>query len=156
MRSLSGLSLVLILSLFFQNTLVFSDDQVLVKNTVDPAVEEFIRLLNGKRSRIGCPELKWDERVASVASEHSRDMARRNYFSHTNPAGRDSFDRLRASHIHYSLAGENIAKGVKTGQEAYDLWLNSPEHRENMLDCRFTHQGVGKAGNQWTQILLRP
>lgn len=156
MRRLSFVCLFIIISLFFQYALVFADDQAFAKSTDDPAVEEFIRLLNGRRSRMGCPELKWDDRAASVAKSHSRDMARRNYFSHINPEGKDSFDRLRASHVRYSLAGENIAAGVKSGQGAYELWLNSPDHRENMLDCRFTHQGVGKVGNRWTQILLRP
>jgi uncharacterized protein YkwD len=156
MRSFIGFSLVLIVILFYPYPLAFSEDPAFAKNTEDPAVEEFIRLLNGKRSRVGCPELKWDDRVASVARGHSRDMARRNYFSHTNPDGKNSFDRLRAFHIRYSLAGENIAVGVKSGHQAYEIWVNSPEHRENMLDCRFTHQGVGKVGSRWTQILLRP
>jgi uncharacterized protein YkwD len=156
MRSIGFISLILMIGSFFQYAPVLADDQTFAKSTDDPAVEEFIRLLNGKRHRNGCPELKWDDRAASVARSHSRDMARRDYFSHTNPEGRDSFDRLRASHISFSLAGENIAVGVKSGQGAYELWLNSPAHRENMLDCRFTHQGVGKVGNRWTQILLRP
>ena len=155
MRRLGSLGLVWLI-LFFQYALGFPQDQATARNTADPAVEEFIHLLNGKRSRIGCPALKWDERAAAVAMGHSRDMAWRNYFSHTNPEGKDCFDRLRASHIRYSLAGENIAVGIKTGRGAYDLWLNSPDHRENMMDCRFTHQGVGKSGNRWTQILLRP
>jgi uncharacterized protein YkwD len=156
MRKAKRLFLILMAGLFFQYPPVLADDAAFAKAIDDPAIEEFIHLLNGKRHRLGCGELKWDERLAIVARNHSRDMARRNYFSHTSPDGEDPFDRLRASHISYSLAGENIASGVRSGQGVYEIWLNSPDHADNMLDCRFTHQGVGKFGNRWTQVLLRP
>ncbi len=122
----------------------------------DPAIQEFVRLVNAKRRSVGCPELKWDSRVAAIASAHSADMVSRNFFSHINPDGKSPFDRLEESKVAFSAAAENIALGPTTGREAYDTWMRSPEHRKNMLDCRFTRHGVGRVGNRWTHVLFRP
>jgi hypothetical protein len=122
----------------------------------DPEIREFIRLVNARRRSIGCPELKWDDRIAAVAQRHSRDMVSRNFYSHTNPDGKDPFDRLEEADIDFSAAAENIALGPKTGKEAYEIWQNSPSHRRNMLNCRYTRQGVGRARSRWTQVLIRP
>ena len=122
----------------------------------DPAIQEFVRLVNAKRRSMGCPELIWDDRVAAIASAHSADMDSRNFFSHTNPEGRDPFERLQKSDVTFSVAAENIAFGPKTGHEVYDTWLDSPGHRRNMLDCRFTRHGVGRAVGRWTHVLFRP
>ena len=80
------------------------------------------------------PELKWDDRVATIASAHSADMDSRNFFSHINPDGKGPFQRLQGSNVAFSAVAENIALGPKTGQEAYDTWLRSPGHRRNILD----------------------
>ena len=123
---------------------------------VDPEIREFVSLVNARRRSVGCPDLKWDDRIAAVAQRHSRDMVSRNFFSHTNPDGEDPFDRLEEADIDYSAAAENIASGPKTGKEAYEAWLTSASHRRNMLNCRYTRQGVGRSKNRWTEVLIRP
>jgi hypothetical protein len=124
--------------------------------STDPVIREFVRLVNAKRLNVGCPNLKWDDRIAAIAQEHSQDMVSRNFFNHTDPDGKNSFERLKESNLPYSAAAENIALGPRTGREVYDSWLKSPEHRRNMLDCRYTWHGVGRAGNRWTHILFKP
>jgi uncharacterized protein YkwD len=122
----------------------------------DPAIQEFIKLVNAKRRNVGCPELKWDKQLAFVALEHSRDMVSRNFFGHNNPDGKDLFDRLRESKVVFSGAAENIAFGPKTGRGAFEIWLNSPGHRKNMLDGRFTRHGVAYVESRWTHLLVKP
>ena len=134
----------------------YSDEAQVKPVAADPAIQEFIRLVNAKRRSMGCPELIWDDRVAAIASTHSRDMDSRNFFSHTNPEGRDPFDRLQKSDVAFSAAAENIAFGPKTGHEVYETWLDSPGHRRNMLDCSFTRHGVGRVAEKWTHLLFRP
>jgi hypothetical protein len=123
---------------------------------VDPMIRELVRLVNAKRIGAGCPKLEWDDRIAAVAQEHSRDMVSRNFFDHTNPDGKNPFEQLKESNLPFSAAAENIALGPRTGKEAYNSWLKSPEHRRNMLACRFTRHGVGRAGNRWTHIFFTP
>ena len=150
------LSIAVFFSLIFLASASFSDDAKNLSNVKDPEIRELVRLVNAKRGSVGCPELKWDDRLAAVAQAHSRDMVSRNFFSHTNPDGRDPFDRLRDANLRFSAAAENIAIGLSTGGEVYKTWFLSPGHRGNMLDCRYTRHGIGKAEGRWTHILLRP
>lgn len=122
----------------------------------DPAIQEFLRLVNAKRRSVGCPELKWDDQLAHVALKHSRDMASHNFFGHTSSDGKDPFQRLHESKVVFSAAAENIAFGPKTGRQVFESWLHSPEHRKNMLDCRFTRHGVAYVQDRWTHLLLKP
>jgi uncharacterized protein YkwD len=156
MKSLKYLRLIVLLGLCCPCLSVYSSDHTILNNSPDPEIQEFIGLVNAKRGSFGCPELQWDDRIASVAQDHSRDMVVRNFFSHTNPDGKNPNDRVRESDLCYSIVAENIAKGPKTGRDVYELWLHSPGHRRNMLDCRFTKHGIGKAGDRWTHDLLKP
>ena len=122
----------------------------------DPAIQEFVSLVNAKRRSIGCAELKWDSRVAEIAFDHSADMVSRHFFSHTNPDQKGPSERLQESNLVYSSAAENLARYAKTAREAFDAWLRSPKHRRNMLDKRFTRHGVGRVEDRWTHVLIRP
>jgi uncharacterized protein YkwD len=83
-------------------------------------------------------------------------MVERRYFSHTDPEGRGLPDRLAAARISFRMAGENIAFGYADAGDVLDGWLNSPLHRANIENCAFTHQGLGRHRDVWTQVLLRP
>jgi uncharacterized protein YkwD len=76
-------------------------------------------------------------------------MAARRFFGHLNPDGQDVVDRLRAQGVKdFTAAGENIfnAKQVTNpAQTAVREWLNSPSHRRNLLNPRYTVGGVGIA-----------
>ena len=130
-----------------------------VQGTAGPSdlvIQEFVRLVNAKRRSIGCPELIWNGKVARVALNHSKDMVSRNFFDHTNPDGKNPFERARESGVTFSAAAENIAFGPKSGREAFDTWMQSSGHRRNMLDSRLTHHGVGRSGDRWTDVFIRP
>ena len=118
---------VLILLLFFPLSIWAGEAQITSLPT-DLAIQEFVRLVNAKRRSVGCPELKWDGRVAAIATARSADMVSRNFFSHTNPDGKSPFERLQESNVAYSAAAENIALGPTTGREAYGTWMRSQEH----------------------------
>jgi hypothetical protein len=144
------------LALFFLISLSYSDEDKDHAGPVDPKIREFVHCINAQRKSIGCPKLKWDDRIAVVAQRHSRDMVSRDFFNHNNPDGKDPFDRLEEANLGFSRAAENIAFGIETGKELFEIWLRNPSHRRHMLDCRFTRHGVGRAGGHWTQLLLRP
>lgn len=67
-----------------------------------------------------------------AARKHAQDLAVRKYFAHENPDGLDPTDRARAEGYSYS-AGENIAAGYETIEEAHAAWLDSVGHRKNVL-----------------------
>lgn len=90
------------------------------------------------------------------------DMGGRNYFSHTilNCGSQSVFNVLSSTiGLVYSAAGENIAwmngttdPNVAAQRLMNDL-MNSPGHRANILDARYTHVGIGSwrsaAGQTW-------
>ncbi len=120
-----------------------------------PGVREVLRLVNQHRQRIGCSALRWDAALARVAERHSRDMARRGFFSHDNPEEQSPFDRMESAGIDYRAAAENIAMGQTTGAQVFRDWMNSRGHRENMENCRYTEVGIGRAGDHWTLDLVQ-
>ena len=111
--------------------------------------------INRHRVAIGCRALKWDDRLAAVARRHSTDMARRDFFNHTNPDGRDPFDRMKAAGVRFRAAAENIAAGQPTGREVYQGWIESPGHRRNMENCTYRRFGIGLYQRRWTLLLAR-
>ncbi|WP_329085268.1 MULTISPECIES: CAP domain-containing protein [unclassified Streptosporangium] len=118
--------------------------------------EEVVRLTNAERQKGGCGPLASDPQLRSAAQGHSDDMAAKNYFSHTSQDGRDMTDRIKASGFSPMRAwAENIAMGQRTPAEVVTAWMNSSGHRANIMNCAYTHLGVGVAnssrGIYWTQ-----
>lgn len=123
--------------------------------TPDGVVREFQRLANAHRRSIGCGPLAWDPLAGGVAQAHAEDMVRRDYFSHRNPEGRGPFDRLRAAGVTYAAAAENLAFGYPTAAGVLRGWLESPGHRRNLENCRYTTHGVGFAKGKWVEVFMR-
>ncbi|MDP9221872.1 MAG: CAP domain-containing protein [Actinomycetota bacterium] len=55
------------------------------------------------------------------------------------------------TNCHATAAAENIAQGNVTASNVVTLWLNSPEHRANLLNSAYTHVAIGAAqsGGLW-------
>lgn len=133
------------------------------QNNIGSASEyelKVLQLVNEQRSKHGLNTLVWDDAAAQVARAHSKDMAVRNFFSHTNPDGKSPFDRLKAYGISYKSAAENIAAGQSTPEEVVESWMNSDGHRANILNKAVTKLGVGyyksNSGynHYWTQCFI--
>ena len=77
-------------------------------------------------------------------------------FSHTRPNGTACFTALKEAGIDYMAAGENLAGKIKTPEKVVKAWMDSPGHRKNIMDPRFTQIGVGYVaeGNYWSQFFL--
>ena len=126
----------------------------------DPAAQ-VLALVNQERARAGCPAVTPDTRLAAAAQAHSADMAQRRYFDHTAPDGTDPGQRITAAGYAWSAYGENIAAGYPDAVSVMRGWMNSPGHRENILNCRFGNLGVGlyltpDHGGYWTQDFAAP
>jgi uncharacterized protein YkwD len=109
------------------------------------------------------PALKWNAMLERTALLHSQDMANRNYFDHTNPEGKEPWDRMTAQGYLWSAAGENIAAGQRTLQAVMQGWVDSAGHCKNLMSPGFTEVGMArfdKAGTPygayWTQVFGKP
>ncbi len=118
--------------------------------------QQVVELTNQERAKNGLQPLQVDNELSKVAREKSRDMQVNNYFDHNSPTYGSPFDMMRSYGIDYRSAGENIAMGQRTPQEVVNAWMDSPGHRENILNGSFTHIGVGyvEQGNYWTQQFI--
>lgn len=103
---------------------------------------EMLMLVNEERKKVGLHPVKADPELTMVAREHSQDMFARGYFSHYTPEGKDPFDRMRASQVRFSTAGENLALG-QTLLICHKGLMKSPGHRANILRPSFGRLGIG-------------
>ncbi|NUW34938.1 CAP domain-containing protein [Nonomuraea sp. SMC257] len=120
-------------------------------STVEDAV---VALTNKARAGNGCRPLTHDPKLHLAAERHSAAMVAQGFFDHTAPDGTDPGDRIRAAGFTpIRTWGENIAMGQRTAAQVVQGWLDSPGHRANIMNCSFTHIGVGHAakGPYWTQ-----
>jgi uncharacterized protein YkwD len=122
--------------------------------SVAAAEAEVLRLVNAERSKVGCAALVPDGPLADLARAFSADMAARGFFDHTDPDGRDPWDRAAAAGI-TNLLAENIARGQQTPAAVMKAWMKSTGHRANILNCGYRTLGVGAhfaaGGPWWTQ-----
>ena len=120
-------------------------------------------LVNDVRVNLGLDALITDASLLEVARAHSQDMVDRDFFDHVNPDGESPFDRMGNAGITYTTAGENIAWNqgfANPATTAVDGWIDSPGHYTNMINDRYTHTGMGVAGNDnvgyyFTQLFAR-
>ncbi|RYG72361.1 SCP-like extracellular protein [Lentibacillus lipolyticus] len=123
---------------------------------INEYASKVIELTNEERRKQGLSALKSDKQVSRVARNKSMDMQQKGYFSHTSPTYGSPFNMMKQFNVTYQSAGENIAKGQRTPQQVVDAWMDSKEHRKNILDESFTHIGVGftEKGKYWTQMFI--
>lgn len=128
-----------------------------VNQSVSEFEKQVVDLTNAERAKAGLKPLEIYTPLMNVAEAKSADMAKNNYFSHTSPTYGSPFDQMKAAGISYRAAGENIAQGQKTPQEVVQAWMDSPGHRQNIMNANYTHIGVGfvEDGNYWTQQFIQ-
>lgn len=112
------------------------------KATAADKARKILDLVNGERTRRSLHPLTWDEKLSQAAENHSEDMVRRNYFSHSSPDGGNVMERVVAVGAEWSRLGENLASDVSV-QSAHTSLMNSPGHRENLLKSDYGRIGIG-------------
>ncbi|MGI6850804.1 CAP domain-containing protein [Mesorhizobium sp. 1B3] len=96
------------------------------------------------RSEHGLPPLHSDPMLEKAALQQAAYMAQSGRMDHTTGWGKDFATRMRANGIG-GAAAENIAYGGMAPDELFTRWMNSPGHRRNMLDPRFSRFGLAYA-----------
>ena len=104
--------------------------------------------VNTLRRSHGLVALRLSSKLSLAARRHSTDMVSRGYFSHTSADG-SHFDRRIARYYpmggrKYWSVGENLlwSSPDVDAAGALQLWLNSPEHRANLLTQRWREIGL--------------
>lgn len=117
--------------------------------------ERALELVNRSRGEAGLDKLSLGPVLNEAAQAHAIDMVERDFYDHVSPEGGTPFDRFQAAGgSQWAISGENIANcsgctpPPDTGRvEAFhEGWMQSPEHRENILSEGFDRFGFGIAG----------
>lgn len=104
--------------------------------------EHVINLINQERKLHGLSDLSINSELNRAGQMKSKDMLRRNYFEHY-AFGITPWDFIRNAGYNYISAGENLAMNFNTSEGMVRAWMNSPAHRENILNPNFSDTGVG-------------
>lgn len=99
-------------------------------------------LTNIDRVQNGLKQLSYSTHLESAAKARVHDMASKGYFSHTDPDGNNSWYWFRLVDYKYHFAGENLGEGNFPMQTYEKTFMESPEHRVNILDKHFTQVGI--------------
>ena len=116
--------------------------------------------MNAARGRSGLPPLACTAVLQSIAQRHSVDLAASGGLSHTGSDGRGLAQRLADGGARFGTAGENVgmARGGPDGMpELARAFLNSPPHRDNILNPAFTACGIGVVaanGVTWVTVVF--
>ncbi|WP_207767671.1 MULTISPECIES: CAP domain-containing protein [Isoptericola] len=124
----------------------------------DGVAARVLALVNTERAAAGCSDLRADPALDDLALAHSRDMADRGFFDHTNPEGLSPWDRADAAGVP-GVGAENLARGQPDAEAVVAAWMDSPGHRANILSCDLVRHGLGMqagaGGPWWTQVFGR-
>jgi uncharacterized protein YkwD len=109
-----------------------------------------LELVNRDREKHGLAPLSLGEELNEAAQFPAQDMSDRDFYAHTSPEGDDVQDRfMDAGGSRWKLVAENIARceacsppiDAQTNERLQTGWMNSPDHRKNIL-----HEGLESFG----------
>lgn len=142
--ALTGMALLVVLSFASTNMygLLWQSSQWMV-GTVLPAV--IVQLTNEERTDADLSTLQRSPVLDAAATLKAQNMATKGYFSHYAPDGTSPWYWFSQVDYNFVHAGENLAIHFVDSGEIVTAWMNSPSHRENILDGTFQEIGVGTA-----------
>lgn len=119
---------------------------------------QIFQLVNTERYKYRLENLEWDDKLAEIARDYSRQMAHENFFEHTDLQGKSVVDRAKDWRLkNWSKIGENLffCSGVKNF-DAFSVrgWMKSATHRQNILDESWTATGIGIAESNDGKIFI--
>ncbi|MEK7562345.1 MAG: CAP domain-containing protein [Patescibacteria group bacterium] len=98
---------------------------------------------NLQRQKNGLGFLIEDALLDSAAAAKANDMFKNQYFEHISPTGVDPGQLVLNYGYKYIVAGENLILGnFDSEKELVQAWMDSPGHRANILNNRYSEIGV--------------
>jgi uncharacterized protein YkwD len=116
----------------------------------------------GGRLLPAAPALRWQPTLGHSAARYAEELSRRDRLDHIGEAGASLRMRLREAGYLMRSAGENLAGGPETLDEALAQWLSSPAHCENLMGAEFQEFGLacvagpGRLQRYWVLHLAAP
>jgi len=129
---------------------ILANENIVTDLDVEEA--EGILELNTLRVLMGLSAVAARPGLSAACRDHSNDMHKLSFFSHTSPvAGKKEFGQ-RAKRYGESARGECIAAGANLGAKAIRMWLHSPGHMRIILGGATYGVGLGRRAKMWTLL----
>lgn len=107
------------------------------------SVTKVLDQTNNQRFKLGLKPLVYNSALSQSAELKAKDMFYKNYWAHTSPDGKSPWDFFKTAGYEYSVAGENLAKDFYDTEGLMKAWMNSPTHRENIINSKYDEIGIG-------------
>ncbi len=137
------LPLLLVVVLGFALNSLWPSKRDVLGYATDMSSSALLSGTNKQRSNAGKSNLTISSKLTTAAQNKATDMANKNYWSHNSPTGQTPWSFITAAGYKYKTAGENLAYGFDTSADTISGWMNSPEHKANILNSSYTNVGFG-------------
>ena len=114
----------------------------------DIATQDLLALINQTRQEKNLSPLVLNNRLTSAASQKANDMLANDYFQHVSPAGVTPWYWIKQTGYNFEYAGENLAMDFFETSDVFRAWMNSPTHRDNILNPNYKEIGIAVASGQ--------
>lgn len=105
-------------------------------------ISQIVDLTNQERAKNNLPPLSASLSLNNAATAKAANMFEENYWAHYSPSGKDPWGFINQSGYKFSYAGENLARNFQTSGDVVKAWMNSPSHRENILNSNYQDIGI--------------
>lgn len=109
----------------------------------DITIESLLDSTNIERQKADLPLLTINHKLNQAASSKAQDMFKKQYWAHVSPDGVQPWKWLEEEKYYFNKAGENLAKDYSSTNAVINAWMNSVEHKKNILNPEY--QDVGFA-----------
>lgn len=106
-------------------------------------VQKVYENTNNERLSLGLPTLHFNSTLSQSAQNKAKDMFKNNYWAHNSPQGKTPWDFFKSVDYKYSTAGENLAKDFYDTDSLMKAWMNSPTHKDNIVNNQYQEIGIG-------------
>lgn len=118
---------------------------IVIGQNKDIGANEIIELTNKQRELLNAQPLAVNIDLMNAAQAKAENMAKEQYFSHNLPDGTAPWKFITDTGYSYLEAGENLAMTNQTNESVVTGWMNSPAHKDNVINKNFTETGIGVA-----------
>lgn len=141
----SSLGIIAILMILFQGIINYIPkiNPNILGYASNISIQDVVNLTNQKRSEAGLSALSLNQELSAAAYTKGRDMIDRDYWAHVAPDGTQPWKFFGQFGYKYKFAGENLARDFSNANEAVNAWMNSPTHKENILNPKYKEIGIG-------------
>ena len=136
--------------------------ELLLFNNLDIAIAKdnisestLLKLVNQERKNNKIEPLRLNQKLIQASINKAKDLIKNEYFENTSKDGRVFSEFIKETGYQYNYIGENLAVNFKNNESIIKAWLESPSHRDNLLNEAFIETGISVQTYQNRTIIVQ-